>query len=206
LGIWLRRTAIDVSRLIEQSKPGQAAEFCQQVVDLSKQLADQYPSESGLQEALSSIYDLQGKTFKSPGKLPDALRAYESARTIEKALIDAEPADFNRRASAAITDERAGAILEEQGEFQQALEHYQERLAIIERLLLSQSDLSWRTAQVETLCSVARTMARIGGDSNLANARNSLETALTKAKEYKGPGAAELVGSVQSALDRLVSQ
>jgi hypothetical protein len=103
LGTWLRRTAIDASNwLIEQSKGAQAAEFCQEIITLGKQLADQYPSESGLQETLSSLYDIQGKTFKSQGKLPDALRAYESLRTIEKALIDAKPVDFNGQASAAI--------------------------------------------------------------------------------------------------------
>jgi hypothetical protein len=87
----------------------------------------------------------------------------------------------------------------------EALEAYQQSLAIIKRLAeQDKTNSGWQRDLIVSLYKVATTMAKIGGSDNFTQAQDLLRTALDVADKYSSSDQQQLIDTLNHALQRAI--
>jgi len=138
------------------------------------------------------------------GKLQEALEAYQQALTIAKTLAEQDKTNSGWQLDLSISYDSVGDVLVAQGKLQEAPEAYQQSLAIFKRLAeRDKTNSGWRRDLIVSLCKMATTMAKIGGDDGF-RARQIVQEALNLTDKYSGMDRRQLVDALNQALQQLV--
>jgi hypothetical protein len=101
---------------------------------------------------------------------------------------------------------KVGDALAAQGKLQDALDPYQQSLAILRRLVeQDKSNSGWRRDLIVFLYRAGTTMVKLGGNDNLTHAQESLLAGLDLVELYPGPDRQDLIGALQLALENLAA-
>jgi len=96
-------------------------------------------------------------------------------------------------------------VLVAQGKLREALDAYQQYLAIAKRLAeQDKANSGWQRDLIVSLYKVGTTTAKMGTHDSLGQAREFLRTALNLADKYSGPDRQQLIDSLSRAFQKLI--
>jgi hypothetical protein len=94
-------------------------------------------------------------------------------------------------------------VLVAQGKLQEALETYQQDLAIMKRLAeQDKTNSGWQRDLIVSLYKVATTMAKIGGEDGGFRAQKIVQEALNLTDKYSGNDRQQLIDALNQALQQ----
>jgi hypothetical protein len=109
-------------------------------------------------------------------------------------------------AGSRVSYEKVGDVLNAQGKLQDALDLFQQELAIDKRLAeQDKSNAVWQRTLIVSLYKVGTITARIGGDDNDSQAQDLLREALNEANTYPGSDRQQLIDALNQALQLIES-
>jgi hypothetical protein len=98
-----------------------------------------------------------------------------------------------------------GNVLVAQGKLQEALEAYQQDLTIAKALAeQDKTNSDWQRDLIISLCKVATTMTKIGGNDEGFRARDIVREALNLTDKYPGNDRQQLIDALDQALQQVV--
>ncbi len=87
---------------------------------ISRRLAEQDPSNAGLQRELAAAHIRVGDVLAAQGDLKEARAAFAEALAISRRLAEQDPSNAGLQRDQAVAYNRVGGVLEAQGEFKAA--------------------------------------------------------------------------------------
>jgi tetratricopeptide (TPR) repeat protein len=206
---WQRDLGISYEKianvLMAQGKLQEALDLYQQELGIAKRLAEQDKTNSEWQRDLGISYEKVGNVLMAQAKLQEALDLYQQELAIAKRLAEQDKSNSEWQRDLGISYEKVGNVLEGQGKFQEALDFYQQELAIDKRLAeQDKSNSGWQRTLIVALYKVGTTTAKIGGNDNVTQAREFLQTGLNLAEQYHGSDRQNLVDGLNLTLRDLV--
>jgi|GEM_PF-816095 len=106
--------------------------------DICHRLANEDPSNVGLQQEHSVSHNKIGDVYLAQHDLPEAITAYQAALGIRESLVKADPGNAGGQRDLSVSHNKIGNVLEAQGNLPAALDSYRAGLAIIARLAKTQ--------------------------------------------------------------------
>jgi tetratricopeptide (TPR) repeat protein len=182
----------------------EAVDAYQHTCEIQHSLVDQEPSNLLRQADLLVADQKLSASLNRDHRNDEAFEVCKESLTLSKNLVESNPSNADFRSRFLSTCRQTNQILTDRGKLDEAVELCRGEVNFTRRIVERYpSDSDWQKAEIETYCSVAKTMARIGGDSSITEAKSLLQKALKNAQEYKGPDSADLIARINSALEGL---
>ena len=105
-----------------------------EVLTISRRLAEQDPSNAGWQHDLAVAHSKVGDVLQSQGKLKAARVAFDEALMISRRLAEQEPSNAGWQRDLAVAHSRVGEVLQSQGKLEAAWAAFDEVLTISRQL------------------------------------------------------------------------
>jgi tetratricopeptide (TPR) repeat protein len=190
--------------LRKEGKLQDAMDAYQQSLAIAKSLTDQAKSNLVWQQVFAVSIQRIGDVLVRQGELQGAMDAYRQNLHIQLALADQDKTNAGTQRDVSLSYENVGDVLRAQGKLQEALDAYRQSLAIAKRLTVrDKSNSDWQRDLIVLLNKIGDVTAKIGGNDNVAQAREFLQTGLNAAEQYPGLDRQQLVDSLKLALQNL---
>jgi len=105
--------SINVSKLREQSKPGDGLPYSGRATAILEDLARRHPEDTTIADQLSVAYGEQGRSYLRTGRLRQSLDRYSQAIAIRERLAAAHPADTQFQRNLMLAYAHAGDVLDD---------------------------------------------------------------------------------------------
>ena len=120
--------------LQSQGKLEAARAAYDEVLTISRRLAEQYPSNAGWQHDLAVAHSKVGDVLQSQGKLKAARASFDKVLAISRRLEEQDPSNVGWKRELAVAHSRVGDVLREQGKLEAAWAAFDEDVTICRRL------------------------------------------------------------------------
>ncbi|SEA90917.1 Tetratricopeptide repeat-containing protein, partial [Thiothrix caldifontis] len=120
--------------LVGQGNQEQAEKLYREANQFNQQRADNDPSNTDWQRALSISLHKIGDILTAQGKLDDAKAVFEKSMNISQTLVDNDPSNARWQYDLGISHEGIGMVEQAQGNLDAALRHYKIRNQLVQTL------------------------------------------------------------------------
>ena len=163
--------------LQSQGKLEAARAAYDEVLTISRRLAEQYPSNAGWQHDLAVAHSKVGDVLQSQGKLKAARASFDKVLAISRRLEEQDPSNVGWKRELAVAHSRVGDVLREQCKLEAARAAFDEVLTISRRL--SEQDPSNAVWQRGLAVAYSKVGDLLQSQGKLEEARAASEEALT---------------------------